>query len=247
MAYFTNLAGHYYLSPCLVTYLQQRSLDRYYSDFKSQYGKVRGPLAPREAGAFWGRFFGFEDYLRYQDISLEDVQTLQDSISCIQQLFGNVPFVNKNVKHMLRIDLLNNIFPDPVFLLVDRKLPQIALSMIRARYSELEDPKQWWSVKPPNYTELKHLSIGEQIANQLISLKKKMIADLSMLPPRRVMRIQYENFCQNPEEIINQLKEILGKTTYRNAPVTNFEPSIKLPQTDEEYLLINLVKQYEDI
>lgn len=245
VAYITNRAGHYYASPCLITYLQRGKLNEYYSDFQSQYGKVQGDLAPREAGSFWGRFFGFEEYVGFQDMSSEDIQILRNTIACIQSAFGGQPFVNKNVKHMLRIDALSGVFPDAYFLVVERSLPQVALSVLRGRYENMSDVTQWWSVKPPNYAVLKDLPVAEQVAHQLASLQAKMDADFFEIPRERVIRLQYEEFCRDPEGVLLQLNKIWERVEFRNSPVESFAPSDKSPRNDEEMQLIELVKQYD--
>ena len=245
VAYFTNQGGHYYLSPCLATYFQRNALGDYDSDFQSDYGKVRGACAPREAGSFWGRFFGFDDYVDFQDIPAADVQTLRTTISCIQHIFGDLPFINKNVKHMLRIDALSKIFPAAYFLIVERDLSQVALSVRHARYSTMEDPKEWWSVKPPNYSEINHLSIPEQIAHQLLSLQEQMNCDLSKLPQERVMRVSYESFCKNPEATIANLVERLGPIGFRNEGKDHFDVSTRVAENSEELELANLIYSFK--
>ncbi|MCP4361152.1 MAG: sulfotransferase [Chloroflexi bacterium] len=245
VAYITNRAGHYYLAPCLITYLQRKALGDYVSDFQNRYGKVQGALSPREAGAVWGRFFGVENYVTLQEMPLKRRGTLQNTVACIQSLFGNLPFVNKNVKHMLRIEALTTIFSDAYFLVVERDLEQVALSVLRGRYANLRDPKEWWSVKPPNYMALKELPVAEQVTGQLISLQRRMDSDFAKLPQERVIRLDYESFCQEPEAIIKQLSAVFRKVGLRNTAVTHFKPSHKSPQNEEDKLLIDLVKKYE--
>lgn len=245
IAYITNQAGYYYLSPLIVTNLQRNQLGTYQSDFKSNYGKVSGPLSPREAGAFWGRFFGTEDYVSIDDLTIKRIQTLQNTIFGIQQLFGDLPFVNKNVKHMLRIQVLSEIFPNAYFLVVERDLPQVALSVLRGRYNNLADPMQWWSVKPPNYAELKDLPVVEQVSGQLLALQDRMTADFSQIDTERIIRFSYLNFCDRPESIITLLTGLLGEVSCRNMVVSHFESSIKSPQNNEEFQLIELIEQYE--
>lgn len=241
VAYFTNGVGKYHTVPCVVTFLQHRLYGDYQSDFKSNYGKVFGPVAPREAGSFWGRFFGFEDYIRFSDLASEDVHALGNTIACVQHIYGDAPFVNKNVKHILRIDALSQIFPNAYFLIVERNLKDVALSLIRGRYDNLDNPTKWLSVKPPNYEELKNLSAPEQIAYQLVSIQNKMETDFRCLASDRLLRISYERFCEEPESLILQVQKVLGYLSCRNDAVPHFEQSVNTPQTDEEHHLIALL------
>ena len=245
VSYFTNGAGYYYLSPCIVTFWQWKRYGSYISDFASEYGKVKGPTAPREAGSFWGRFFGFENYVVYESVKSKDVRTLRNTIACIQWVFGDLPFVNKNVKHLLRIDALSQIFPNAVFLIVERNLADVALSIHRARYRNLADPNKWWSVKPENYELLRHLSVPQQIAGQLISLQQRMTCDLEYINSQRIIRIQYETFCKNPEAIIDLLKSSLGYVGWRSKSVEQFAISRNVSTSEEENLLVNLLTKQE--
>lgn len=243
VAYFTNGVGEYRLSPCIVTALQHRLYGEYYSNFESAYGKVVGPVAPREAGGFWGRFFDRDEYVRYEDVSARDISTLRNTIACTQKAFGNVPFVNKNVKHMLRIEALSKSFPNSYFLYVERDLEEVALSVLRARYENLENPREWWSVKPPNHVELANMPLAEQVAYQLISLRKKLEGDLSRIPDIRVLRVDYTRFCQKPEHLIERLQDTLGIDRYRNPPERSFRRSTKKPESSEERRIVDIVRQ----
>ena len=203
VAYFTNGVGRFPSAPCITTFLQHKVYGQYISDFQSNYGKVLGPVAPREAGGFWCRFFDIDNYMAFDDLSEHDVCILKNTIACVQHIFERKPFINKNVKHLLRIDALSKIFPNSQFLIVKRDIADVAISLLRGRYKNLSDPRQWWSVRPPDYEKLKNFPIVEQIFYQCISLKQKMEQDISNLPKKRIIRIHYKNFCDNPEDLIH--------------------------------------------
>lgn len=241
VAYFTNTAGRYYLSPCLATKLQLHRRKSYSSDFESSYGEVDGPMAPHEAGTFWARFFGFDGYVSYRDVSRGDVQTMRRTIGCMQQLFGGVPFVNKNVKHMLRLDALAHIFPQSLFVVVERRIEDVALSLLRARYDNLEDPQNWWSVKPPGYEALRARPAAEQVAHQLHGLSNRMAADLAELSDQRHLTVRYETFCEHPEDTIRRIREKLGPMPYRSESVDHFEASTNRAETEEEAHLLDVL------
>lgn len=242
VAYFTNGVGTYPLSPCLITWLQHKLYGNYKSDFESNYGKVKGSVAPREAGVFWGRFFDLEEYTCYEDLTPEEIHKLRNIIYCIQWIFGGVPFINKNVKHMLRINALSKIFSNSYFLIVERNLKDVALSMIRGRYKNVTNPNEWWSVRPPNYKALKDLSIAEQVGYQLIALQKKMEADFSKISSERILYVQYEKFCDNPDILVEKMKSMFEPVIFRNGPVEYFEKYTNEPQTLEEKKLIGLIE-----
>ena len=244
VSYFTYGVGNFPHAPCLITFIQHKIHGQYQSNFESNYGKESGlisPVAPREAGGWWCRFFHLNNYVTVDDLTEKDIHVLQNTIACIQNVFGGTPFVNKNVKHLLRIGILGKIFPNSRFLIVERDIPDVAMSILRARYKNLSDATQWWSVRPPNYKKLKDLPIAEQITNQCTSLKQKMESDLSKLPHDRVMRIHYEYFCNNPEGFIRKIAFFINATITKNPAQQRFKVSHGHPQNHEESKLIELV------
>lgn len=245
VAYFTNGVGRYYLAPCLATWAQHTLHPTYRSDFTSDYGSVSGAMAPHEAGRFWGRFFGFEEYITPNQVSPQDRRLMRRTIAFVQRLFGDVPFVNKNVKHILRLPALHAVFPNALFLRVQRDRTDVALSLLRARHDNLDDPTNWWSARPPNYRALQHLPLDEQIARQLAVLDEKMDADLSALPSEQVLSIDYQTFCACPDDFIQSIQSRLPRIQYRNEKVEQFPPSTNTPQSDQEEQLVQRIKSLD--
>ena len=243
VSYLTNGVGRYYLSPYLTTLLQTRLHGVYKSDFQSDYGKVSGPVAPREAGTFWSRFMDIDEYVTYDDLDPSDVELLPTIIASIQHIYGGAPFVNKNVKHLLRIDALSKIFPEARFLVVRRDLKDVALSVLRGRYKNMGDSRRWWSVKPPNFDSLENLAPHAQVAHQLVSLNKKLDHDLSALPAHRILSAAYHDFCANPEQLIGRLIESYRGIAYRNPAESSFSESNPAAKTDEEQLLLEELRK----
>ena len=242
VSYFTNGVGKLPKAPCLTTFWQRMIYGDYSSDFKSHYGKVMGPVAPREAGAFWARFFDVDDYVSFDSLSIIKVRTLQKTIACVECIFGGAPFVNKNVKHLLRIDAIRGIFRQSHFLVVERDRIDVALSLLRGKYEMLGDPKQWLSARPPDYDALKNLSPPEQVMWQLVSLNAKMETDISYLGSKNVMRLKYETFCDQPEQVIEMLGSSFAKTRTRNPAQEGFKRSKQGPRNNEEETLVRLVE-----
>jgi len=247
VAYFTNSVGYFPGAPCITTFVEHKVFGQYRSDFKSHYGKVIGPAAPREAGGFWIRFFDMNEYVNFNDLNEKDVYYLRNIIALISRIFGGAPFVNKNVKHLLRINALSNIFPESLFLVVERDMEDVALSILRGRYENLSDITQWWSVRPPNYTTLKNLPVIEQVAHQCTSLQSRMEKDLEHLPGKRVIRIRYEDFCKNPEWLIDRLTSNINAKKTDVSAQTSFNINHNEAQTPEEFVLGSIVKNLKDL
>lgn len=238
MAYFTNKVGGNKDFPCAVTWLSKLVFPRYKSDFKSHYGRVEGNMAPREAGAFWLRFFHIDDYAGFQSMDNSDVDLLRRIIFCIQDIFGGAPYVNKNVKHILRLDALEKVFPDSVFIITRRDFEDVALSLLEGRKKNFGDVNQWLSVKPPSYETLKSMPYLDQIAHQVRDMDIKLREDLERIPANRVIYMDYEEFCRNPETLIEKIKEKCPSVKYKNNKVDSFNYKKRVPKNPEEEELV---------
>jgi len=240
VAYWTNGVGRHPYAPVVTSFLERR-LGPYRSDFRSRYGKVEGSAAPREAGSVWGRFFDLERYARREDLRSGDAEALRDLVGATQRVFGGTPFVNKNVKHMLRVDALASVFPESLFLVVRRRIQDVALSILHARRELLADPMQWWSVKPPDHERLAKLPVEEQVAGQVLSLRRRLDADLAALAPGRVLRLDYERFCREPDASLGPLRRALGSVVERGGPAGPFAALHHAPADAREHRLLALL------
>jgi len=245
VSYFSNGVGRYPRSPCFTTMVQRLCHGDYHSDFQSNYGKVSGPMAPREAGSFWGRFFDPDNYVEYPSLSAPQIRILRKSVACVQAIFGGAPFANKNVKHLLRIAALARLFPESRFLFVERDRVNVALSLLRGRFETLEDASEWLSARPTDYDSLKNLPVIEQIAGQLNSLDRRARADLSQLDPNRILRISYEAFCDRPECLTEKLDSSFDRLPRRNPPVEGYDPTPRQIRNDAEASLVDLINKTE--
>ncbi len=243
VAYFTNGVGRFPGAPCATTLIQRILHRPSPSDFESRYGRVSGALGPREAGAFWARFFGLDGYIGPDDVRPEDALALRRTIGCLQRIYGDAVFVNKNVKHQLRIRALQEIFPDARFLMVERDLGDVALSVLRGRYQNLDDPTSWWSVKPPDYEKMRGLPITEQVARQVLSLNRRISEDLEAVSPQRVLRVAYSDFCEDPETLARRLMKLTVPIPDRHAAIESFPVSRNHPRNDEEVELLDRLEQ----
>lgn len=246
VAYFPRAVGRYYRAPCLATALQKLRHPPYTSDFHSCYGNVAGPMAPHEAGRVWGRFFGLHTYVGPGDVSAWQRRILRRTLGCVQALFGGRPFVNKNVKHLLRIPALRALVPNAIFVRVDRSLSDVAVSLLRARYANLKDPTGWWSARPPNHAALEGRPLPEQIARQVYGLRAQLDADGAALPNDAVVSVDYEAFCAAPERLIERLRNVVPGLVPRSAQVPHFTASHNPPQTHEETQLVDCVEALDE-
>lgn len=190
-SYITNLmalAPRYML---LAAKLQNSSFGK--SAIKSSvYGFTSGLNAPSEAGAvnrFWFENENHESQIR-------------NTIAFLSQLSGG-NFINKNLYNCLRIEEILSTLPECTFVKIRRNSCFVAQSILLAK-KQLKIPKnEFWSVPPPGHKDLTFNSQEEQVAWQATEIKK--IIDSKLETHYNFKTIEYEAFCESPENTIKTL------------------------------------------
>src|SRR5262249_24342910 len=162
----------------------------------------------------WNRFFDRGRPTRFEDLRPADARALRNLVAATQRLWGNAPFVNKNVKHLLRVGALARVFPEAIFLAVERRPEDVAVSVLRARLAS-PDPARWFSLRPPGVVSSR-AALEEQVALQVRGLAGWLDAELAALGPGRALRLDYEAFCRDPEAALAPLRLRLGAVGERN-------------------------------
>ena len=125
--------------------------------------------------------------------------------------------------------------------MVERDLRDVALSVHRARHAVLEDPREWWSVRPEGVEALEGRPVEEQVAGQLAAVRERLERDLRALDRERVLRIDYAGFCANPEAPVVELRRRIGPVDLRNEPVRSFDVARHAPEGPGEQRLCALL------
>lgn len=185
LAYFPRVVNKLYTSPILATGWALKRHKPYISDFTSSYGLIDDPMSPHEAGAIWNRWYPIEQVhgYNYTPAGYFDDTTrhvIYQTIAGVERLF-DAPFINKNVKHSVRIQSLVEIFPQALFLQVKRDPFDTASSILKMRKANLEDPNEWLSAMPKQIDQLKDKSYLEQVCGQVFFLERNMEEDTAMV------------------------------------------------------------------
>jgi len=216
VAYFPNIAAMFPEAPVLATRIGRKLFQPYRSDFKSTYGFVQGWMAPHEAGQIWNRWFPTEwkegyNYTPAGYFTGSVKHLIYQTVVGIEALF-DAPFVNKNVKHSVRIQVLREIFPNALFLQMKRNPLDVAVSILYARRERTKDIKEWWSVMPKNIEQLRQKDYLGQIVGQVFFLEKDIEEDIKATGKERLLVIHYEEFCNDPQSTLNGIKAFVEKS-----------------------------------
>jgi len=227
-AYPTNLMSRFYKSPIIASKIQKLLTNEEYNyrneirdfnsniDFSSENGKTRGALAPNEFWYFWRRFLPFKelDYLPTKELFEKvDVDTFKSEFAGIVDVFQK-PFALKGMILNCNIDFLDKIFEKAIFIYTKRDPLTNIESALKAREKQLGSIEEWYSFKIPEYKNLKKLNPYEQVAGQIYHINKAVETGLENVIEHKKMVVNYEDFCEKPEEFYNELREKLKVQGY---------------------------------
>ena len=249
--YGSNLAAKFYLSPAFGALLQKtfdtEAKDLFNSDqfFLSDYGRANSFLGPSEFGYFWDRVFsGLEETHCLSESSLKkvDVKSLRKEISDMMCVHQKSVILKNNTWFNSQVNFLEEVFPNSIFVLLNREPFYVAQSILLKRFNDSEH-KNWWSMKPSNYRDIQSMEDSvKQVANQVSALKKDLERSLDKIVDKsKVVEINYESLCRDPTGFIRDVttklkdpKELSKEIRFNKT----FEvgDSVRLSEQDERNL-----------
>ena len=216
--------------------------------FNSDYGATHDWFSPSECGEFWYRFFQKDpQFVSNEDVSEKKLLDLKTAFISLQKAKQR-PFLIKNLISVLRIEPLQKIFPNALFLIVHRNTADTAHSILEARYKLFQNYDSWFSLKPPNFKTLTALPPEEQAVEQIRSTYK-IIDDAKKIRPNHFFDVNYDDFCTSPNDTLNLVAQFLkshnvsvnrNRIRFQNFDQrNNIRIDLKLYDKLEKYLLQN--------
>lgn len=254
LSYISNAAHRFYLTPLTATWLLRSLIGKWQGNFTSRYGHIDGWGAPNEGGWVWRRWLEDGDWRTASGFSenhADDLRTLTHGISSILR----APFINKNVMHSNRLQLMNYIWPDAIYIEVQRDVMDNARSIVRAERAEGGPEKHgdiWWSVRPKLASKYAGKADTVRAIAQVIGTEDDIRSDMGKIGHHKLLRVNYNELCAAPEKVMNQIEGFakshnitLVKQT--NVPVS-FANKISKPLEPEDEqamatMLANLTSQ----
>jgi hypothetical protein len=130
------------------------------------------------------------------------------AVAGVERTF-DTPFVNKNVKHSVRIRALVEVFPSALFIECRRDPLAIAQSIYRAR-AETSTHREWWSVMPREIDQLRERNPIDQVCGQIYYVQRNIATDRLIIGPDRFLTVHYEMFCRHPNREIERIATFMN-------------------------------------
>ena len=229
VAYPTNLLSRFYQAPIIGAKIQLLLTDPRFNfrdelgefaqqaEYRSDNGKTKGVLAPNEFWYFWRRFLAepardvwTEEELR----QTMDTRTMLAKLAGMMDVFQK-PFAAKGMLFNYNIPFLDSVLDKVLFVQIKRDPVTNVASVLEARKRQLGDEAAWYSFKIPEFDQLQGLDPITQSAGQIHYINQAVTQGLTKVDESRKLIVQYEEFCDNPQPVFEQLMEKLGMSHER--------------------------------
>lgn len=201
---FPNNLNYYFQRNIIFgTWLNKKifNLEKGHNSFSSNYGQTPTFTAPNEIQGYWNlKFPKIEDISAQSPEIIASKDEIVREIEAITELTG-MNFIAKNVGNCQRIDELANLFPLSRFVYLKRSPYFTIQSLYKARIARGIPESNWWSVKPPNYTELENLPLISKLVAQIYYNEYQVNESIQKLASKRVFKLNYQSFIEQYDDL----------------------------------------------
>jgi hypothetical protein len=176
----------------------------------SSFGYIPGVFSPNEAGKIM-RFWFDQDKIK--------IGAVRRTVSALTSATGS-PFFFKNQTNTARLSSIQAVLPEARFLFLKRDVLFTAQSILLTRRVLYGNDNIWWSVGPPGYEAVLDKSPYYQVVWQVIRLEQ-IAEETCAKQPSQAITISYEDFCENPSMIVEQVRVKFGLQSRDTLLTTN--------------------------
>jgi hypothetical protein len=214
-----------------------------HQSFQSSYGKTigEGLNAPAE-GRFWYKWLPKAyHHLTRTDIGENEKQQIKMRFNCLINR-SQKPLIIKNLAFSVRLDLLNELFPNAYFIFITRDKTAQTLSILNARKKNHIPENKFWSIRPENYKDLEQESDEVMmIIKQIFYIEKEINNDLQLFADDHIIKIKYEDLLKDPRGILKIIEQRLYLGT-RNEFLCL--PNLDIKEKKADSNLLKKINQY---
>jgi hypothetical protein len=213
--YFSNLLNRFPRTPLAVAKLSNHfgGFDAG-EDFNSRYGDTSGWQSPNQGRECWTALLPESpNAMEPHAVPRSAKQRARANVAAMQRICGR-PFVNKWPPNSVRVRLLDDVFPEALFVRISRATGPTVLSILRGRRDLCRHGSGWFSVKPPGYREImQHRAPEEQAAWQIAMIERAIDADAEAVGAHRFFHVHYEDLTSRPREVLDAIAAFYQRAT----------------------------------
>jgi hypothetical protein len=212
IGYVNNLVAAFWRAPVYGVLLSRKlGIDSGDATFESRYGRTDAVGEPHEFGYFWNAHLGYPN-LRERGPDHEatiDFPHLAKIIRNMAEAAGG-PIAFKPMLLVWHLDAMCEYLPLSCFVWIRRDHRATALSLLGMRRALFGSVEGWASLQPTIPQGISVESPAQQVAAQVLLLERTIERRVQRIGEDRVVRVSYDDLCDRPDAVLEQVRELLG-------------------------------------
>ena len=205
-SFFNNLSSLFPRSPITACKAFNRFLPSGELNADSYYGNTVELGAPNDGFHVWNRWLGEDRYHPPSHLSVQQQASMRSFFNAWNHQFDR-PFLNKNNRNMMCLELLDSTLDNVTFIVVKRDPFYVAQSLLKAREDVQGDRSIGWGAGADDGQLNPAASPLEQVADQTRRLYEQLEMSERRVPAASVVDVQYEQFCRDPTSFVCMIRE----------------------------------------
>ncbi|MCG8591455.1 MAG: sulfotransferase [Proteobacteria bacterium] len=207
VSYFDNWGALFPRSVITATRWRRRRPQRGSGEYRSYYGNSRGFAAPNDAFHVWNRWLGEDRYRVPSELTAEAAEDMRRFFGAWEAALGR-PLLNKNNRNSACMRLLAETLENAVFLELERSPVYVAQSLLIARERIQGSAERGWGLgAQPTSARERGCTPEEDVSTQVRDVFETLARERTGVPSERLVRIQYERFCEDPAALVAAVSE----------------------------------------
>jgi len=214
-------------SKCLLQYLGKytyRNKSAGSTQYRNYYGISPNLFSIGDAYPVWDQWFGNDHYHKPDPVRQKQLDEMKDYFSWMHKIWG-IPLLVKNNRNSLLITELAETFPNAIFVLVERNPADTIRSTIQASKDFFGNDGFVWGLKPTKDFDIsQYRTTLDAYCHQFLELEQLINKQLESVNDNQVLRVKYEEFCDNPDRFLDRAGQ-----AFNQRYGINRDPIKKLP------------------
>lgn len=213
VSYLNNLWA---IFPKSAPYLNKFTSPKPTSEFKSFYGNGLKLRSTQEGGSIFNKWFPDQKNHYYSEIPEKKLNNFKNYFNLVIAKTNKACLI-KSGRNIVRLNVIKEAFPDAMYIRLSRDPLSVAKSIYQGRIELYKDSSKNWTVKPQQWQQIENFDISKQIAYQVYYLDQKIDEDLKSIPDDNKIEILYEDFCNSPYQIAEEITNKFQEISFRNS------------------------------
>ncbi|MFX1507335.1 MAG: sulfotransferase, partial [Promethearchaeota archaeon] len=215
--YISNYLARFWKAPYFGA-LQEKAFEvrtTHPMSFKSDYGRTSGWKEPHHFSYFWHRWFQFDDNHKMSQNIIKEINLkfFKQEIAALESVF-NLPMVFRSLYCNLQVTFLKKALNNAKFIICLRNPLYQAQSILLGRKSIFGNTKKWFSLKPPEYFDLKSRNEYEQVTGQIFFILKAIEESLKNVNQSDYVIIQLEKLVENTQQEMSRIIGLINENEF---------------------------------